>query len=84
VYLEQYAKYEREHLNGDNFHLYKYDQAQDLMRDAGYKMPGLIHIPDQQIKEILEPARISAQEAYRLSVRGEPVAHVGHALIGTK
>lgn len=82
VYLKHYADYERRHLNGDTFHFYRYDQARELMRQEGYEMPGLIKLPNAEIKRILAPVRISANEAYKIALTGQPVAHVGYALVG--
>lgn len=82
VYLGHYADYEKRHLNGDTFDFYNYEQARRLLNQAGYQMPGLIKLPDAEIKRILAPARISANEAYKIALTGQPVAHVGHALVG--
>ncbi len=83
IYLKEYADYESDYLNGDTFYFYDFEKAQSLMTRAGIKMPGIITQSDQEIKEILFPAKISALEAYQQSLRGLSVAHIGHALIGT-
>ncbi|MDO8537821.1 MAG: methyltransferase [archaeon] len=83
VYLAEYAKYEKRFLNGESFDFYDYEKAKQLMKSEGLKMPGVIDLSPEKIKEILKPAKISAIEAYQTSLKGLSVAHVGYALVVT-
>jgi len=82
-YLKMYADYEKRYLEGDKFYFYKYDLAKKLMKKKSLKMPGVNYKSEKQLRKILEPAKISAREAYELSRKNLPVAHLGYALVGT-
>lgn len=82
-FLQQYARYEKEHLGHDSFDFYDYGKAEEILCDYGLEM-GVLKTPHHQLKQLLMPAKISANQAYEKSKHGQSVAHIGHALLGTR
>ncbi len=80
VYLKVYSLYEKEFLGRNSFDFYNLNNK----NINSLKIPGITNKKDDEIKKLLSKFKITAKEAFKISKRGKPVFHVGHALIGTK
>lgn len=78
-FLKQYAEYEQ--TAGVSFAFYDYAKASDILRDTlGVTVPELLPVKDDiQLKELLAPALLSAQEAYQASQSGKVIGHIAYA-----
>jgi len=78
-FLKQYAEYEAK--KKVNFAFYDCQRADDIICDKlAVAIPEIITgLDDDNLKELLKPALLTAQQAYQFYLKGKPVGHIAYA-----
>src|SRR5207237_7912577 len=78
-FMKQYAEYEAK--QNVNFVFYDYKKAKEIVQNKlGVLIPEVISgFEDDELKNLLAPALLSAKQAYQNYLNGRAVAHIAHA-----
>jgi len=78
-FLKHYAEYEAQ--KKITFAFYDYSLADDIICDKlAVAIPEIITgLDDDNLKELLKPALLTAQQAYQFYLKGKPVGHIAYA-----
>ena len=77
-FVEQYAKIEKQ--KGANFMFYDYDKALKIIENIwGIKVPDIINKEENEIRDLLQPALVNANQAFELHKQGKDIGHLAYA-----
>src|SRR3989338_936062 len=74
-----YSAFEKEY--DVSFEFYKYEEGKSILKKNNIENP-TVKISGEKIKKLLEPCKVSAQEALKLHKRGVAVGHTVHLFRG--
>ena len=82
-FLEQYAKIENS--KKANFMFYEYQAAVDLIKNRwGVEVPDILDKSEDDIRALLKPTLVNAQQAFELYKQGKDVGHLAYAFYVTQ
>lgn len=76
-YLAQYAEYEQR-LAGDTFAFYDEAEASRILGAEGYEYPSTLALTPEAARALLQPALVSAGQAWERVQQGHHVAHLAY------